>query len=110
MLFRGLPNGNERDFSEFVNKLGYEPFSYVGGTAPRDELAENVDEGSHDDNFLSIEPHNEMSYALKFPKVKLDRILWQGSISWVVFLSNARNKCETKCDGQCLLSVIMRIL
>ena len=69
ILFRGLPNRNERDFSEWVNNLGYKPFSYVGGVTARNEIEPNVAEGAQDENVVTIEPHNEMAYATKYPKV-----------------------------------------
>ena len=69
ILFRGLPNKNEKDFSEWVNNLGFEPFPYVGGTSARNEIEPNVAEGALDENVVSIEPHNEMAYAVSFPKV-----------------------------------------
>ena len=69
ILFRGLPNKNEKDFSEWVNNLGFEPFPYVGGTSARNEIEPNVAEGALDENVVSIEPHNEMAYAVRFPKV-----------------------------------------
>ena len=68
-MFRGLPNTNERDFSEWVTNLGYEPFSYVGGISPRNEVEPHVAEGALDENTVSIEPHNEMAYSTRFPKV-----------------------------------------
>ena len=71
ILFRGLPNSNAKDFSEWVNKLGFEPFPYVGGTAARNEIQKNVAEGAHDENVVSIEPHNDMAYAVRFPKVRV---------------------------------------
>lgn len=69
LLFRNLPNKNERDFSEWVNNLGYKPFSYVGGVVPRNEVEANVSEGAQDDKVITFEPHNEMAYSPKFPKV-----------------------------------------
>jgi hypothetical protein len=49
--------------------LGYEPFSYVGGVVPRNEIEPNVSEGAHDDSVITFEPHNEMAYSPRFPKV-----------------------------------------
>ncbi|CAB3996994.1 Clavaminate synthase [Paramuricea clavata] len=69
ILFRGLPNANERDFSEWANNLGYEPFSYVGGVVPRNEIEPNVSEGAQDDSVITFEPHNEMAYSPRFPKI-----------------------------------------
>ena len=69
ILFRGLPNANERDFSEWVNNLGYQPFAYVGGIVPRNEVEPNVSEGAQDDSSITFEPHNEMAYSPRYPKV-----------------------------------------
>ena len=71
LLFRGLPNTNAKDFSQWVNNLGFERFSYVSGTGNRNEIEPNVDEGAHDPNVVTHEPHNEMAYAVKFPKVSV---------------------------------------
>ena len=49
--------------------MGYEPFPYVGGIGPRNEIEQNVDEGALDENVVTIEPHNEMAYFQRFPKV-----------------------------------------
>ena len=68
-MFRGLPNLDEKDFAEWVNNLGFEPFSYVGGISPRHEIQPNVAEGARDENVVSIEPHNEMAYTARYPKV-----------------------------------------
>lgn len=69
ILFRGLPNSDGSCLSEWVNNLGFEPFTYVGGVTPRNEIQPNVDDGAHDENVMTIEPHNEMSYSTSFPKV-----------------------------------------
>jgi hypothetical protein len=49
--------------------LGYEPFPYVGGISPRNEIEPNVSEGAHDDSVITVEPHNEIGYSPRFPKV-----------------------------------------
>ncbi|XP_028403513.1 uncharacterized protein LOC114526194 [Dendronephthya gigantea] len=69
ILFRGLPNSDEKCLSEWVTNLGFEPFKYVGGVSPRYEVQQNVDDGAHDENVITIEPHNEMSYSTSFPKI-----------------------------------------
>lgn len=69
ILFRGLPVTNEKDLSEWVNGLGYEHFSYVGGTAPRVEIERNVAGGSNDPKEFTVELHNEMSYNVNCPKM-----------------------------------------
>ena len=69
ILFRYLPNLGEKDFAEWVNNLGFEPFRYVGGVTPRNEIEPNVAEGAHDENVVSIEPHNEMAYTARYPKI-----------------------------------------
>lgn len=69
-MFRGLPNSSEKDFSEWVNNLGFEPFLYVGGAAARNEIEENVDDRAQDENVIPIETHNGMAFHYKrFPKV-----------------------------------------
>ena len=68
LLFRGLPNTNEKDFSQWVNNLGFKPFAHMG-TAARNEVEPNVANGAHDDKVVTIEPHNEMAFAVNFPKV-----------------------------------------
>lgn len=69
VLFRGMPIATERDFSEWVNALGYEPFSYVGGIAPRAEIETNVAEGTRYSNQMSVETHSEMAYTTSYPKM-----------------------------------------
>jgi hypothetical protein len=49
--------------------LGHEPFSYVGGIVPRNEIEPNVSDGAQDDNVITFEPHNEMAYSPRYPKV-----------------------------------------
>ena len=51
--------------------MGFQPFPYVGGISPRNEVETNVAEGAHDENVVSIEPHNEMAYLSRFPKVRI---------------------------------------
>ena len=53
------------------------PFAYIGGISPRNEIQPGVAEGAHDENVVSIEPHNEMSYSQKFPKVFLQNYWWK---------------------------------
>jgi hypothetical protein len=60
---------DEKDFAAWVNNLGFKPYPYVGGISPRHEIQPNVAEGAHDENVFTIEPHNEMAYAAKYPKV-----------------------------------------
>ena len=69
ILFCGLPNRTGNNSSEWVNNLGFEPFKCVGGVSPRYEIVPSVVDGAHDENFITIEPHNEMSYSNNFPKV-----------------------------------------
>ena len=69
ILFRGLPVVNAEDFSRWGNNLGYEPYAYVGGITPRYETVENVAVGSLDSKEVNIEPHNEMSYSVNYPKI-----------------------------------------
>ncbi|XP_028403527.1 uncharacterized protein LOC114526210 [Dendronephthya gigantea] len=69
LLFRGLPNSSEKDFSEWVNNLGFKPFPYVGGVTARNEIELNVDQGALDEKVYSIETHNEMAYSNRFPKI-----------------------------------------
>lgn len=69
ILFRGLPIINENDFSQWVDGLGYEPFSYVGGVSIRSEIAPNVAEGSQYPREISLESHNEMAYSTRYPKI-----------------------------------------
>ena len=71
ILFRSLPNKTGNDLSEWVNNLGFEPFKYVGGVSPRYEIEPNLDDGAQDENVITIEPHNEMSYSNNFPKVRI---------------------------------------
>ena len=69
ILFRGLPVRNANDFSLWANNLGFEKFRYVGGTAPRNEIEENIAEGALDEKEFSIEPHSEMAYSVRYPKI-----------------------------------------
>ena len=69
ILFRDLPNKSENEFSEWVNNLGFKPFPYIGGVTPRNEMQPNVAEGAQDESVVTLEPHNEMAYAVRFPKV-----------------------------------------
>ena len=70
ILFRGLPVRNAKDFSVWSTNLGYESFRYVGGTFPRNEIEENVADGAaFEDKLFSIEPHNEMAYSVRYPKI-----------------------------------------
>lgn len=69
ILFRGMPITGESSFSEWVNSLGYKPFSYVGGIAPRSEIETNVAEGTRYSKEMSIETHSEMAYTTNYPKI-----------------------------------------
>ena len=68
-MFRDLPNKSEKEFSEWVNNLGFRPFPYIGGVTPRNDVQPNVAEGAQDESVVTLEPHNEMAYAVRFPKV-----------------------------------------
>ena len=82
IVFRGLPNVSEKDFAEWVNNLGFKPFPYVGGTAARHEVEPNVSGGATDHESFTIEPHNDMTYSVKYPKIFtiscLKKPLWGG--------------------------------
>lgn len=71
ILFRGLPNTSENEFSQWVSNLGFKPFAYIGGVTPRNDIQPNVAEGAHDESVVTLEPHNEMAYAVRFPKVRV---------------------------------------
>ncbi|XP_077977822.1 dapdiamide synthesis protein DdaC-like [Glandiceps talaboti] len=68
ILFRDLPLQNGASFSKFVRGLGYTMAGYEGGTGIRRKVAGDVFTASEEDSRYSIEPHNEMSYSLHFPK------------------------------------------
>ncbi|XP_078694487.1 dapdiamide synthesis protein DdaC-like isoform X1 [Branchiostoma floridae x Branchiostoma belcheri] len=68
VLIRGMPLRTAKDFSRCVNSLALKPMSYEGGAAKRENVESNVDTASSEHPLMSIEPHNEMSYARYYPE------------------------------------------
>ncbi|XP_065656062.1 dapdiamide synthesis protein DdaC [Hydra vulgaris] len=68
ILFKKLPIKTESDFNLFMSHSGYKSIAYVAGNASRSKLVGEVYETSNEPADLSIEPHNEMSYHVTFPR------------------------------------------
>ena len=66
VLFRGLPLRSAEDFDAFIASLGYDESEYVGGSAPRRRVGDGtrfVMTASDDHVGITVEPHQELSYA-----------------------------------------------
>ena len=60
LLFRGLPIGNAKDFSDFSHAFGYRPHEIIGSIAKRPLLAPNVSIASEAPKEVLIYNHNEL--------------------------------------------------
>ena len=68
ILFKKLPLREESDFNSLMKHTGYKSIAYIAGNASRAKLIGEVYETSNEPANLSIEPHNEMSYHVTFPR------------------------------------------
>jgi hypothetical protein len=68
VLLRGLPIRSVREFSAFIEALGYEPMPYGGGIASRTEVAPRVLTVNAADPQKTIMLHNEMTYGAVVPR------------------------------------------
>lgn len=69
LVFGGLQRWTEQPaaWSQLVSALGYPAMAYTGGTAARTVMADAVLTASDDPPQVSIDPHQEMSYAARYP-------------------------------------------
>ena len=69
ILLRDLPLSSAADFAAFSVALGYKKMNYIGGSGNRSktDATAGTYTASDDPPEFSIEPHNELSYAPKFP-------------------------------------------
>ena len=76
ILFRNLPAQTAQEFSTIAKAIPWKPLSNEGGAAYRHLVDKNVGTYTANDNpeEISIEPHNELSYAKVYPsKASFDK-------------------------------------
>ena len=104
ILFRGLPLETIKDYSTWVNALGFEPFKYVGGVTARNEIDFNVAEGALDPCEITVEPHTEMAYSPLFPKIFsifcLEKASWGGETA-IVDIRQTLASLDPEFVGKC---------
>ena len=69
LLFRGFPLRDTADFQKAIDHYPTNDLSYVGGAAPRNEIAKRVLESTHAPKDWQIILHQEMAYLPKFPRM-----------------------------------------
>lgn len=69
LLFRGFPLRDTPDFQNAIGHYSTNDLTYVGGAAPRNEIAERVLESTHAPKDWQIILHQEMAYLPKFPRM-----------------------------------------
>jgi alpha-ketoglutarate-dependent taurine dioxygenase len=67
ILFRGFGLNGAEDFHASSQKLGAQPFGYVGGDSPRNRVIDNVFTSTEYPATEVISLHNEMSYLPSWP-------------------------------------------
>ncbi|KAL9972743.1 hypothetical protein ACROYT_G019108 [Oculina patagonica] len=69
ILFRNLPAQTAQDFSTIAKEIPWKRMTYEGGTSFRQEIDKSVGTytANDDPDEITIDPHNEMSYAKVYP-------------------------------------------
>ena len=68
MLFRDLPLNSVEDIQNFVVETGFTGMEYVGGSAYRQKVQQDLFSASDEPPEISMDLHNEMSYLESYPR------------------------------------------
>lgn len=68
IVLRGFPTPHTEDFVDFVSQFPAFDDGYVGGRAPRKQIAGQVMEATRLDAAIKLGTHSEMAYRSRYPK------------------------------------------
>ena len=76
ILFRGLPAETAQDFATIAKEIPWKGMTNEGGASYRQKIDKSVGTytANDDPEDLSMDPHNELSYAKVFPS-KVSRLI-----------------------------------
>lgn len=69
LLFRGFPLKGTEDFQRSINHYPTNDMTYIGGVAPRGQIAERVFESTRAPKEWNLVLHQEMAYLPRFPRM-----------------------------------------
>jgi alpha-ketoglutarate-dependent taurine dioxygenase len=69
LLFRGFPLKGTEDFQRSIQHYPTNDMTYIGGVAPRGQLAERVFESTRAPKEWNLILHQEMAYLPRFPRM-----------------------------------------